>query len=153
MATGKVKSMYPPGNNGSRAGAGQITEDGTGKKYVFQTPADVDQASVPIIAGTAVSFDIGNGNSVGNVKLAVVAPTCTLTTSSTSVAAGGSVTLSYTSQNAESLSIEPGIGPVPIPSGDVPTPPINASTTFTLTAKNSAGTATAVVTIQLGRPM
>ena len=56
--TGSVKDLYPEGNDGSMdGGAGEVTEDGTGKVYVFLTIDGVVQTSVPLSKGTKVTFD------------------------------------------------------------------------------------------------
>jgi hypothetical protein len=151
MATGKIKTLYPPGNKGNRPGAGQIIDDATGAKYVFQTPDDVDP-NVPLDAGMPVTFDITSGKSVGNVRLAL--PTCTLTSDVESVGVEGDVTLSWTSQNATSLSIDNGVGNVtPLASGSIVVNP-DSSTTYTLTASNASGlTATASVDISVVLPI
>ncbi|MBI4930607.1 MAG: hypothetical protein HY841_07585 [Bacteroidetes bacterium] len=152
MAKGVIKSLYPPGNNGSRNGAGQITEDVTLKKYVFQTPADVDPASVPLSVGTPVVFD-ANGNQAGGVKLPPP-PTCTLTANPTSIKLGESVTLSWTSENADTITIDNGVGNVtPVAAGSKTVTPTDVFT-YNLTAANSSGqTATASITIQLNAPV
>ena len=137
MATGKVKGLYPPGNNGSRPGAGQIVEDGTGKKYAFHTPDDLDQASVPIEVGTVVNFEISNGNSIGNVRLAV--PTCIFTADKTSINIGETVILSWTTQNFVSLTLDHGIGAVtPVAKGSITVSP-TTSLIYNLTAIPASG--------------
>ena len=56
--TGSILDLFPEGNTGSMdGGAGRVTEDGTGKEYVFLTPDDVNQTSVPLSAGNKVTFD------------------------------------------------------------------------------------------------
>ncbi|MGZ3864643.1 MAG: hypothetical protein ACXVPN_06320 [Bacteroidia bacterium] len=152
MATGKIKSMYPPGNSGSHPGAGKISEDGTGNTYVFQTPGDVADGIV-LSEGTAVTFDVTNGKSVSNVKQVVVLPTCTLNTSATDVHLGDSVTLSWTSQNATSLIMNRGVGDLsPVSGGSIDVIPdgtANTSIIYAISASNSAGQARAGVTINL----
>ncbi|HWB33956.1 MAG TPA: polysaccharide deacetylase family protein [Candidatus Paceibacterota bacterium] len=66
------------------------------------------------------------------------------TTSSTTIAAGQSVTLSWNVSNASSTSIDQGVGTVTGTSKQV-TPP--QTTTYTLTATNPGGSATSSVTI------
>ena len=54
---GLVINMFPPGNDGSKRGAGIVREnDGTnnGAEFVFQTPQDVETG--PIAVGQAVHF-------------------------------------------------------------------------------------------------
>jgi hypothetical protein len=152
MATGKIKSVFPPGNQGNKPGAGQIIEDVTGAKFVFHTPDDLDPAAVPISGGTAINFDIGSGNSVSNVRLAAPALACTLNANPTSVKVGVQSTLSWTSSNANQLVIDNGVGDVTtLNPSSVPVAP-RGTTTYTLTATNSASgqSVSASVTVQVG---
>jgi hypothetical protein len=64
-----------------------------------------------------------------------------------SIFAGQSATLSWSVADASSVSIEPGIGPVPI-SGTKSVSP-GANTTYTLTASNDAGNSTATAAIKV----
>ena len=76
------------------------------------------------------------------------APTASLTVSPATITAGQSATLSWTTANATSVTINQGIGTVAA-SGTLAVSP-SATTTFTLTATNSAGvstTSTATVTV------
>lgn len=67
------------------------------------------------------------------------------TSNSTSIIEGENVTLSWVT-NATSVSIDHGIGTVAAPSGSTTVTPAS-TTTYTLTATNSAGSSTAVVTV------
>ena len=81
------------------------------------------------------------------VTVNIPAPTITLTATPTSVPAGGTATLSWSSQNADKISIDNGVGNVTAPSGkqDVI---VSSTTTYTATATGSTGaTATAQVTV------
>jgi len=40
MARGTITDLYPPTNDGTRRGAGSLTDDTDGKKHIFQTPGD-----------------------------------------------------------------------------------------------------------------
>jgi hypothetical protein len=64
-----------------------------------------------------------------------------------SIFAGQSATLSWSVADASSVSIEPGIGPVPI-SGTKSVSP-GSNTTYTLTASNDAGNSTATATLKV----
>src|SRR5271170_7661810 len=68
-------------------------------------------------------------------------PTVTLNASPSTVNAGDTVTLSWSSTNATDLDIEPGVGKV-APQGSTPVNPTQ-STTFTITATGSGGSASA----------
>jgi len=74
-------------------------------------------------------------------------PTVTLNASPTSVNAGGTVTLSWSSTNATDLDIEPGIGKV-APQGSTPANPTQ-TTTYTITATGAGGTATATARVSV----
>jgi hypothetical protein len=65
MAVGKIKDLYPPGNNGSQAGTGRIVEDGSGTVYSFQTPL---AASVKLSTGLAVNFDLSADQVVTSIR-------------------------------------------------------------------------------------
>jgi hypothetical protein len=67
MATGKIKDLFPDGNDGSQDGAGRVTDDSTGTDYVFLTPDDVASGAAPLSAGTKVTYD-QNGEMGTNVQ-------------------------------------------------------------------------------------
>jgi peptidoglycan-associated lipoprotein len=75
-------------------------------------------------------------------------PTVTLNASPASVSPGATVTLSWSSTNATTLDIEPGVGQV-APQGSTPVTPTE-STTYTITATGSGGTATASARVSVG---
>jgi len=72
-------------------------------------------------------------------------PTVTLNASPTSVQAGDTVTLSWSSTNATDLDIEPGVGKV-APDGRTPVQPSD-STTYTITATGPGGSANSSVRV------
>jgi peptidoglycan-associated lipoprotein len=74
-------------------------------------------------------------------------PTVTLNASPTSVNAGQTVTLSWSSTNATDLDIEPGVGKV-APQGSTPVNP-TTSTTYTITATGPGGSATATTHVDV----
>jgi peptidoglycan-associated lipoprotein len=74
-------------------------------------------------------------------------PTVTLNASPTSVTAGQTVTLSWSSTNATDLDIEPGVGKV-APQGATPVNPTQ-TTTYTITATGSGGSATASARVEV----
>jgi hypothetical protein len=68
MATGKIKDLFPDGNDGSiDGGAGRVTDDATGKDYVFLTVDDVATGSVPLSAGVKVTY-VQSGDLATNVQ-------------------------------------------------------------------------------------
>jgi len=80
------------------------------------------------------------------------APTVTLTAEPSTIDKGQSVTLSWSSQNATDLDLEPGVGKVQASGSSSVTP--QDSTTYTLTATGPGGTqsATARVTVTIPAP-
>jgi peptidoglycan-associated lipoprotein len=68
-------------------------------------------------------------------------PTVTLNANPASVTSGQTVTLAWSSTNATTLTIDPGVGQV-APQGSTPVSPAT-STTYTITATGSGGSATA----------
>ena len=80
------------------------------------------------------------------------APTVTLTAEPSTVEKGQSVTLSWSSQNATTLDLQPGIGTVQASGSQSVTP--QDSTTYTITATGPGGTAnaTARVTVTIPPP-
>ena len=138
MSTGKIKDLFPPGNNGQRAGSGAIEEyiGGVpqGKPYVrFNTPKDNNNSILKIDAD--VTFNKTGQTADGVTPAPVAAPiTCTLTSPSPS-------TLTWTSSGADTVILNPnnmtlkpaGGGTISIGPG-----------TYTITASNSTTGATPV---------
>jgi phospholipase C len=87
----------------------------------------------------------GSGSSGGNNGGGGSTPTVTLTASQTSITAGQSVTLTWTSNNATTVSIDNGVGTVTANGSGTVTP--TATTTYTITATNSKGSTTANVLV------
>ncbi len=75
-------------------------------------------------------------------------PVVSFTASPTSISAGGSSALSWNVTGVSSVTIAPGSGALP-PSGNATVSPA-ATTTYTLTATNAAGTVTRPVTVTVG---
>ena len=78
------------------------------------------------------------------------APTVNLTAEPSTIEKGQSVTLSWTSENATDLDLQPGVGKVQ-PSGSTSVSP-EESTTYTLTAKGPGGTSTAEARVTVTSP-
>jgi len=126
------------------------------------TAADYDRNGfVGIFIASLGNRDVsGNGTDIpasqsfwDNVRLEVVTPpgpTINQFSSDTTLTNGGAATLTWDVQNADSISISSGIGSVnPIGSLEV-TP--SGTTTYTLSATNSAGTKTRSITIRVQGP-
>ncbi len=104
---------------------------------------------VPTATTTYTATATGpGGTATANVTVTVTQPAATLTfaASPTSIIAGQSSTLSWTSTNATSVSIDNGVGKVAVPSGTVNVSP-GATTTYTATATGPGGSITATVTV------
>lgn len=78
------------------------------------------------------------------------APVCTLTAEPTTVEKGQSATLSWTSQNATDLDLEPGVGKVQASGSQSVTP--DDSTTYTLTATGEGGSTTCTARVTVTAP-
>ena len=82
------------------------------------------------------------------------APTATLTASPSSITAGQSATLTWSTTNATSAQIDNGVGSVTVPSGTATVAPTQ-TTTYTITAmgsNNQQATAQATVTVNAATP-
>ena len=84
----------------------------------------------------------GNGDCV---PVEVPSPVCTLSASPTSIPQGGSSKLTWTTQNADSASLNQGIGSVPL-NTDLSVSP-NVTTTYTLTATGHGKTVNCHATV------
>ncbi len=78
------------------------------------------------------------------------APTVSLTAEPSTVEKGQSVTLSWTSQNATDLTLDPGVGKVQAQGSTTVTP--QDSTTYTLTANGPGGSQTATARVTVTAP-
>jgi hypothetical protein len=103
-------------------------------------------------AYVACAFDAANNKTCDFVAPQLGAPVLTsfTATPTTLPNGGGAVTLSWTASDANTLSIDHGIGNV---SGQVSASVnVSATTTFTLTATNAIGTTTATTTVTVQPP-
>ena len=81
---------------------------------------------------------------------AAATPTVSLTAEPSTIQKGESVTLSWTSQDATTLDLQPGVGTVQ-PNGSTSVSP-EESTTYTLTAKGPGGSSTAQARVTVTSP-
>ena len=91
---------------------------------------------------------VGPGGTVtrtATVTVIVPPPTVSLSISPANISAGDIVALTWSSTNAQSAAIEPGIGSV-APNGTLSTSPV-ATTTYTITALGPGGSASASATV------
>ena len=107
---------------------------------------------MPTTTTTYTATATGPGGTVtamATVTVTQPVPTVTLSAAPASILAGQKSTLSWSSQNATSLSIDNGVGKVTVPAGTMDVTP-SATTTYTITATGAGGSAnaTATVTVQ-----
>ncbi|MEN8225656.1 MAG: hypothetical protein ABFS05_09890 [Bacteroidota bacterium] len=97
----------------------------------------------PLVTTTYTITATGTGGSTASQTTVTVAPApeITFAVSPQSIAAGESATLTWNSSNADTVSIDNGIGSVPL-SGSLSVSPA-LTTTYTITASGSGGTITA----------
>ena len=96
----------------------------------------------------------GGTDQAGTYAMSVApAPAVTLQSSATTVVSGGTVTLSWTSQNVTSCTASGGgwTGSQG-PNGTITSPTLSGTTTFTLTCTGGGATATSSVTVKLADP-
>lgn len=118
---------------------------------VSNMPLNGQGAVTPAQTTTYTITAKGPGGTItanATVTVNQVPPTVQFSAQPTAVSAGGKSTLTWSTSNATSLTIDNGIGAVATPqAGSVTTPPINQTTTFTATAQGPGGTATATATV------
>ncbi len=96
----------------------------------------------------AISDTEGNGNTdTSRFTVSYLPPTVSLSASPQTLDFGESATLTWAATNADTLSIEPGIGAVGL-NDTVNVTPLE-TTTYTITATGPGGTATASVTVDI----
>lgn len=112
-----------------------------------QTSVDLSGSAVitPSARTVYTATAKGANNSTATAQATVDILSVNLAASPSTIAAGQSATLTWTSQNATSVSIDQGIGPQ-APSGSLTVSPA-ATTTYTITAVNGSATATAQATV------
>ena len=142
----------PSSTNGVTAMAVYFDNTLVYKQNVQQVDTLVNAA--PGAHYVVVQFWNNNGNVPAKASVNITvgsttsAPTAALSASPTSISSGGSSTLTWSTTNATSVSIDNGVGTVPA-SGTISVLPA-ATTTYTLTATGPGGTATATATVTVG---
>lgn len=125
------------------------------------TPVPAGSKSVsPSVTTTYTGTATGAGGTVTCAAAITVtpkppgAPSCTLSASPTAVNSGDHTTLTWTTDNADTFTIDQGVGSVtPANAGSVSSKAITSNTTFTGTAVSPTGvvaTCTAAVTVNTG---
>ncbi len=89
----------------------------------------------------------GSASASAAVTIKYPAPTVTFTTAPDAIPPGGSATLTWTTTNATSASIDNGVGTVAINGSKVVSPKI--ATTYTITVTGQGGTVRASVTVKM----
>jgi sugar lactone lactonase YvrE len=97
-----------------------------------------------------VSIEIGSRVDLVVSRGPLLQPTVSLNASPSLVAQGSTTILTWTSTSAETVSIDNGLGAVPL-NGAVELMPAQ-TTTYTITAANPAGSATRSVTVEVRKP-
>lgn len=108
----------------------------------------------PIVTTTyTVTATNESGTATASVTITVTEPppTVTIAADPGTIPAGEATFLTWTSSNADAVSIEPGIGGVD-PNGSVSVSPME-TTTYVITALGPGGTATAEVTVTVTDPL
>jgi len=90
------------------------------------------------------------GTATASVAVIIASPSVSLSAYPEIISLGGSATLTWSSTNATSCVIEPGIGNVDV-SGSIAVSPTTL-TTYTITATGPSGSATATATISISEP-
>jgi PKD repeat protein len=135
-------------------GGGSVTsvniDNGVGSK-----PANGSAIVNPVSTTTYTLSAFTTANSTPPSKQVIVtvgaaAPTATFSAAPTSITAGQSSTLTWTSSNATSISIDNGVGSQSL-NGSVGVTPAS-TTTYTLTATGPGGTTTKTATVTVTQP-
>lgn len=118
---------------------------------------DIRMRSNCSFGGSCETATVTVGDRVDNWQLCpegVPFPTVNLQSNATSIANGGSVTLTWTSTFADRVSASsgPGFGSVSATSGTLTINNLTSSTTFSITVANARGTATSSVNISVAAP-
>jgi peptidoglycan-associated lipoprotein len=108
-------------------------------------------AGILIIAGCRKHVTTNTPAALATPPSPPPAPTVTLNASPSSIVTGGSSTLTWTSSNANQLTLSPGNGSVAAQGAQRVSP--NDSTTYTIRAKGPGGETTAAATVEVSRPV
>ncbi|HEY2495915.1 MAG TPA: alkaline phosphatase family protein [Candidatus Angelobacter sp.] len=103
-------------------------------------------AVVPAATTTYVATATGANGLTATASATVNMLSVTLTANPATIGPGQTASLSWTSANATSLSIDQGVPPITAASGSINVSPA-ATTTYTITATNGTATATATATV------
>jgi uncharacterized repeat protein (TIGR01451 family) len=146
------------GNYKIRCDIGTLLPTGNVRSITY-TATVRDTATGNIVNTANISatpnYDINMANNTSQSTVAVITPTtptCTLTANPTTIQTGGTSTLSWTTTNATSASINQGIGAVtPVTSGNITVSP-TTTTTYTMTVTGTGGTSTCIAQVSISAP-
>ncbi len=122
-----------------------------GQQVTYYAPSSITTQQTVTLKACLVS----NSSLCGTATVTLMPPpppppTCSLTVSPSLVSKGGSATLTWSTTNATSASINNGIGSVsPVSSGSKGISNAQATTTYTMTASNSGGSANCSATLNV----
>jgi phospholipase C len=108
--------------------------------------------SAPVVPTSTTTYTAtatgpgGTATATVTVNVTQPPPTLSLSVNPTSIIAGQSATLAWTSSNAKTITIDNGIGSVAVPSGNTTVTPTQ-TTTYTATATGPGGSVTASATL------
>jgi len=110
------------------------------------TPVSPTETTTYTITATG-----SGGTATDSVTVTIVyPPTVTLSAEPVSIEIGGSATLTWSSTNADSATIDQGVGTVPVDGSVIVSP--SETTTYTITVTGPGGTATASATVTVTYP-
>ena len=113
-------------------------------------PLSGSQAITANSTTTYTATAVGPGGSktvTATINVTAAAPTLTFAADSTSVSAGGTVNLTWSTTNTTSLTITPAISTDALPVSGTQPVTVNSTTTYTATATGAGGTTSQTVTI------
>ncbi len=137
----------------SAPGANSVSIDNGLGSFGAAGSVKVTPAVTTTYTGTA-NFNGATMTASATVKVSPPAPppTVALSANPSSIDQGQSSTLSWTSANAVSLTIDQGVGRVAVPSGSVTVSP-SSTTIYTITATDGSHTANASATVNVNAPV
>lgn len=122
-------------------GDGTVEEHGASATHSYQTAGSYT-------ARLTVTDDMGEtGSATQPIDAFVPLPTVEMSVTPETIVRGGSAILSWRSTNADTVTIEPGVGQV-LPAGSTVIGP-TADTTYTVTVENASGTSSAQAAVRV----
>jgi len=141
---GQIQANAEAAITGANLTVGTITTENSDTMPVDQVISQNPVAGSNVVPGSSVNLVISLGPSV-------LPPTAGISADPMTINSGQTSTITWTTTNADTVTIEPAIGSVG-PSGSIPVI-LEATTTFTITANGAGGTATENVTVVVNSPI